>query len=125
MTVNHPKRTFDAAAAVARSRAAAATAPGRKSAFAEPTPAERARLANEHDEQCENLPGGDYAGKTIGGRPIPCHCVAREHGRKLAQREIAAAQRKVARDRAETDYCQRGTQGCCIDHAGDDDCDTW
>jgi hypothetical protein len=35
----------------------------------------------------------------------------------------------VAWDRAETDACQRGTVGCCIDHKNNDwpetECDVW
>lgn len=35
--------------------------------------------------------------------------------------------RIVARDRAETDPCEAGTPGCCVDHGRDhgDGCDTW
>lgn len=48
-----------------------------------------------HDSQCENLPGGEYFGKTVGEvfggsstmTPIPCHCRAREDGRRQAERE--------------------------------------
>lgn len=32
---------------------------------------------------------------------------------------------RVAEDRAETDPCQRGTVGCCVDHDGDEECETW
>lgn len=33
----------------------------------------------------------------------------------------------VATDRAESDYCERGTQGCCVWHAVsiDHGCETW
>jgi hypothetical protein len=31
----------------------------------------------------------------------------------------------VAWDRAETDYCERGTQGCSVRHTRDSDCETW
>jgi hypothetical protein len=44
-----------------------------------------------HDQECENLPGGTYHGKTIGSLPIPCHCVARADGRALAERELKAS----------------------------------
>lgn len=33
-----------------------------------------------HDDSCENRPGGEYDGKLLGGRPIPCHCPARAQG---------------------------------------------
>lgn len=29
-------------------------------------------------------------------------------------------ERIVATYRAETDYCEKGTQGCCIDHTAED-----
>lgn len=32
---------------------------------------------------------------------------------------------EVARDRAESDSCERGTPGCCIRHTRDSECDTW
>lgn len=31
----------------------------------------------------------------------------------------------IAEDRDETDPCQRGTTGCCIDHRGNETCETW
>jgi hypothetical protein len=31
----------------------------------------------------------------------------------------------VAWDRAEDDYCERGTQGCSVRHTRDSDCQTW
>jgi hypothetical protein len=31
----------------------------------------------------------------------------------------------VAWDRAETDYCERGTQGCSVLHTRDSECETW
>lgn len=38
-------------------------------------------------------------------------------------------ERRVAHGRPETDPCQAGTPGCCIDHVGPGDedmgCDTW
>lgn len=45
----------------------------------------------------------------------------------------SAAPRIVAENRDETDYCQRSTQGCCIDHTAelardrtaDSSCETW
>lgn len=33
--------------------------------------------------------------------------------------------RTVAWDRAETDYCERGTQGCSVLHTRDSECETW
>jgi hypothetical protein len=50
-------------------------------------------MSDTHDSNCENRPGGEYDGKTLAGRPIPCHCVARADGRARADREIAQAQR--------------------------------
>ena len=47
----------------------------------------------EHDSGCENLPGGEYHGKMIGGLPIPCHCPARAAGRARAEREIKREER--------------------------------
>jgi len=44
-----------------------------------------------HDGRCENRPGGEYHGKTIGGRGIPCHCPARAEGRRLAQEDMRRA----------------------------------
>lgn len=43
-----------------------------------------------HDTRCENLPGGKYAGRTIGTKatPIPCHCSARAQGRDEAKRKL-------------------------------------
>lgn len=32
---------------------------------------------NAHDAHCENAEGGAYAGLTLGGLPIPCHCATR------------------------------------------------
>jgi hypothetical protein len=32
---------------------------------------------------------------------------------------------KIAHDRDPEDPCQRGTEGCCIDHQGDEPCETW
>lgn len=32
---------------------------------------------------------------------------------------------EVAWDRAEDDYCERGTQGCSVHHTGDSECQTW
>jgi hypothetical protein len=48
-------------------------------------------MATKHDDKCENLPGGRYYRKTIAGRPIPCHCVARKAGRDKAERELRRA----------------------------------
>jgi hypothetical protein len=31
----------------------------------------------------------------------------------------------VAWDRAEDDYCERGTQGCSVLHTRDSECETW
>lgn len=53
----------------------------------------------------------------------------------IAKREASwvAFQAKQARltpeatawDRAEDDYCERGTQGCSVKHTRDSDCATW
>ena len=32
---------------------------------------------------------------------------------------------EVAWDRAENDYCERGTQGCSVHHTYDSECQTW
>ena len=42
-----------------------------------------------HDEQCEQRPGGEYEGRTIGvpPMPLPCHCAARDQGRRQAGEE--------------------------------------
>lgn len=32
---------------------------------------------------------------------------------------------KIAWDRAEDDYCERGTLGCSIHHTRDSECQTW
>lgn len=32
---------------------------------------------------------------------------------------------RIAWDRAEDDYCERGTQGCSVHHTGDSECQTW
>lgn len=32
---------------------------------------------------------------------------------------------RVATDRAEDEPCQRLTPGCCVDHRGDERCETW
>jgi hypothetical protein len=46
----------------------------------------------KHDAECEVRPGGAYYGRTVKytnpPMQIPCHCVAREQGRKQAQRRI-------------------------------------
>jgi len=42
-------------------------------------------------------------------------------------------ERQIANHRAEDDYCERGTQGCCIDHTAErtssprdeKNCETW
>lgn len=39
---------------------------------------------------------------------------------------MTAVERAVAEDRDERDYCQAGTQGCCVDHDRDDGpCEGW
>ena len=40
-------------------------------------------------------------------------------------RQLAALDESVATDRAEDDYCERGTQGCSIHHTRDSECQTW
>ena len=35
------------------------------------------------------------------------------------------AEEETAWDRAETDYCERGTQGCSVRHTRDSECATW
>lgn len=42
-----------------------------------------------HDRECEQRPGGAYA-----GRDIPCHCAAREQGRNRAIREQSRYRRQ-------------------------------
>lgn len=40
----------------------------------------------------------------------------------------AAPDLQVAEDREETEPCQKGTSGCCVDHGatqGETDCETW
>ena len=32
---------------------------------------------------------------------------------------------EVAWDRAEDDYCEKGTKGCCVHHTYDSECQTW
>lgn len=32
---------------------------------------------------------------------------------------------EVAWDRAEDDYCERGTKGCSVHHTYDSECQTW
>jgi hypothetical protein len=32
---------------------------------------------------------------------------------------------KIALERDEEDYCQRGTFACCVDHDDDDECYPW
>ena len=58
-----------------------------------------------HDSQCENRPGGEYAGKTVGQvfggtstlTPIPCHCLSRADGRRAAQRQLIREAAREAR----------------------------
>lgn len=57
-----------------------------------------------HDSQCENLPGGQYHGKTVGEvfggtstmTPIPCHCPARASGRIQAEAEMVGDLARLA-----------------------------
>jgi hypothetical protein len=53
-----------------------------------------------HDDRCEQLPGGEYYGKTIGNPPmaIPCHCPARESGTRRAERENRRDARRAAQE---------------------------
>lgn len=32
---------------------------------------------------------------------------------------------RVAWERDESESCQRGTVGCCVDHDGNEECETW
>lgn len=45
----------------------------------------------------------------------------------IAQQEAREAKPRVATDRAEDEPCQRGTDGCCIDHVTGEEssCQTW
>lgn len=40
----------------------------------------------KHDDECENRKGGEYHGKKLNGKKIPCHCPARKQGREDAAR---------------------------------------
>lgn len=47
--------------------------------------------------------------------------------RLIESRPVRDGERVVALTRAETDPCEAGTVGCCVDHAHDDNesCETW
>lgn len=53
-------------------------------------------------------------------------------GAEIARHEFGPSGRIVARNRRESDPCEAGTPGCCIDHMAEadagvdrDSCDTW
>lgn len=51
-----------------------------------------------------------------------------QHDMDSAELRDAYLEAMVDWDRKETDPCQRGTVGCCINHdkaVGDTDCETW
>ena len=44
---------------------------------------------------------------------------------RAAKIDISEPDEETAWDRAEDDYCERGTQGCSVHHTRESECATW
>ena len=56
---------------------------------------------------------------------VACEEVMLRGSAARAKHQAALVDFIVATDRAEDEACQAGTPGCCVDHKGGENCETW